>query len=82
MKEEAAGGGNTMMRITGAVALVFALGAGAMTMLGAWLGGSAEAAALGLVGAGLVGTSYMLGGRPQTAVPRPRAAAREEQTVF
>ena len=52
-----------MMRITGAVAVVFAVGAGAMTVLGAWLGGSAEAASLGLVGAGLVATSYVMGGR-------------------
>jgi hypothetical protein len=52
-----------MLKVTAAVAAVFALGAGAMTVLGAWLGGSAEAASLGLVGAGLVGTSYFLGGR-------------------
>jgi hypothetical protein len=52
-----------MFRVTAAVGMVFALGAGMMAVLGAWLGGSAEAASLGLVGGGLVGTSYLLGGR-------------------
>lgn len=52
-----------MFRVTATVGMVFALGAGVMAVLGAWLGGSAEAASLGLVGGGLVGTSYLLGGR-------------------
>lgn len=52
-----------MARLTAAVAVVFAVGAGAMTVMGTMLGGAAEAVALGLVGAGLVGTSYVMGGR-------------------
>ena len=52
-----------MFRVTATVGMVFALGAGVMAVLGAWLGGSAEAASLGVVGGGLVGTSYLLGGR-------------------
>lgn len=52
-----------MFRATAAMAMAFALGAGVMAILGAWLGGSAEAASLGLVGGGLVGTSYFVGGR-------------------
>jgi hypothetical protein len=65
-------GDASMLRVTAAVAVVFAFGAGAMTVLGGWLGGSAEAASLGLVGAGLVGASYFLGGRIGTErAPQP-----------
>lgn len=76
-----AGGIDTMMRVTAAVAVVFAVGAGAMTVLGAWLGGSAEAASLGLVGAGLVGTSYVVGGRFGARAPATTRALEETHTA-
>jgi hypothetical protein len=69
-----------MLRVTVAMAVAFAFGAGAMTVLGGWLGGSAEGASLGLVGAGLVGASYFLGGRVG-AVRAPQTSRRPlEQT--
>ena len=61
-----------MFRVTATVGTVFALGAAVMAVLGAWLGGSAEAASLGLVGGGLVGTSYLLGGRVGAVSARRR----------
>jgi hypothetical protein len=67
-----------MFRVTATVGMVFALGAGVMAVLGAWLGGSAEAASLGLVGGGLVGTSYLLGGRVG-AMPEPAERQRPLQ---
>jgi hypothetical protein len=73
-----------MLRVAAAVAVVFGLGTGAMTVLGVWLGGAAEAASLGLVGAGLVGASHFLGGRragaartsqvPRNSLEQTRAA--------
>lgn len=51
-----------MAKLVAAVAVVFAVGAGAMTVLGGFMGAAAEAAALGLVGAGLVGTGHALAG--------------------
>ncbi|MBX5483731.1 MAG: hypothetical protein IRZ16_18055 [Myxococcaceae bacterium] len=52
-----------MTKMAAAVAVVFAAGAGVMSLFGSLLGGAAEAAALGLVGAGLVGSSWVLGDR-------------------
>jgi hypothetical protein len=54
-----------MLRVAAAAVVVFGLGAGAMSVLGVWLGGAAEAASLGLVGAGLVGAGHFLGGPPR-----------------
>jgi hypothetical protein len=69
-----------MFRVTATVGMVFAIGAGVTAVLGAWLGGSAEAASVGLVGGGLVGTSYLLGGRGG-AVQAPQPPRRTlEQT--
>lgn len=56
-------GGEIMKKVAVAVAVSFSIGAGAMVLLGTILGSAAEAASVGLAGAGLVGTSYLLGGR-------------------
>lgn len=56
-----------MGKVAGAVAVVFMVGAGAVTMLGSVLGGVAEAAALGVVGAGLVGAGHLVTTRVGTS---------------
>lgn len=64
-----------MKKVAGTVAVVFALGAGATVMLGGLLGTAAEATGVGLVGAALVGTSYLLGGKlgQKASSPAPQA---------
>ena len=69
-----------MKTAAASVAAVFALGAGAMAVLGGVLGASAEAASLGLVGAGLVGSSYLLGGKLGARAGREGAQRPVEQT--
>ena len=61
-----------MTRWLAAVAVTFAMGAGVMSALAGVLGSQAEAAALALVGLGLVGSSFLLPGRTPsrpTALP-------------
>lgn len=64
-----------MTKMAAAVAVVFAVGAGAMSMFGAVLGGTVEAAALGLVGTGLVASSYILGNKAGAKAQEGTAAA-------
>jgi hypothetical protein len=52
-----------MVKTTAMAAVVLGLGAWAMTLFGTVLGSGAEAAALGLSGAGLWAASYGLGSR-------------------
>lgn len=49
-----------MVKVAGTVAVVFAVGAGAVTMFGSVLGGVAEAATLGMIGAGLVAAGHLV----------------------
>ncbi len=55
-----------MTRWLAAVAVTFAMGAGVMSVLAGVLGSQAEAAALAVVGVGLVGSSFLLPGRPSS----------------
>lgn len=52
-----------MKKVAAAVAVTFALGAGATVVLSGMLGAAAEATSVALVGVGLVGSSYLLGGK-------------------
>lgn len=73
-----------MIKAAGAALLVFAAGAGAMRLLSGFMGTMGEAAALGLVGMGLLGTSQMLsarGGRRSAAEPGPQPAVRASRAV-
>jgi hypothetical protein len=66
-----------MSKALGAMVVVFSLGGLSMTLLSGVLGGFAECAALGLVGAGLTGASWWLGGKmkqPEVTAETPRAA--------
>lgn len=55
-----------MGKAAGAVVGVFMVGSGAMTLLSSFLGGAAEAAALGLMGVGLLFSSAALSGKVAT----------------
>lgn len=55
-----------MTKVAAAVAVMFAVGAGAMSIFSGVLGASAEPAALGIVGVGLVATSYLFAPRPSS----------------
>jgi hypothetical protein len=58
-----------MRKALGAMVGIFVLGGGAMTVLAGPLGARAEAAALGLVGVGLIGTGILLGRKPAPRAP-------------
>ncbi len=55
-----------MTRWLAAVAVTFSVGAGVMSALTGILGSMAEVTALAVIGAGLVGSSFLLPGRPGT----------------
>ncbi len=59
-----------MVRAASVVAVLFGAGAGLMALLGGWLGGLSEAAALAVVGVGLYGTSHVLGTPAKALDPR------------
>ena len=58
-----------------AMVAVFSLGALSMTLLSGVLGGFAECAALGVVGAGLTASSFFLGGKVKEREVAPAAQA-------
>jgi hypothetical protein len=67
-----------MTRLAAVVGISFAAGVGVMSALGGIIGGLAEAAALGVVGLGLVGSSYLMTPRAQqrqASTPAQRAAS-------
>lgn len=49
-----------MVKVAGVMAGVFVMGTGAMELMGRMMGGHSEAAALALIGFGLVGSSQLL----------------------
>lgn len=53
-----------MVKAAGVTAVLFSAGAGVMTLLTGWMGGLSEALALAFIGAGLYGSSQLLGGAP------------------
>ena len=59
-----------MGKAAGMTAVLFGAGAGVMALLGGWLGGLSEAAALAFVGVGLYGTSIALGTPSKVLDPR------------
>ena len=63
-----------MGKAAGAVVVVFLLGSGAMALLGSLLGTHAEAAAVTVMGLGLVGASSALSGKVPAAASLPKQA--------
>lgn len=59
-----------MVKAAGVAAVLFGTGVGLMALLGGWLGGLSEAAALAFVGVGLYGTSHVLGAPAKALDPR------------
>jgi len=59
-----------MVKAAGLAAVLFGAGAGLMAVLGGWLGGLSEAAALAFVGVGLYGTSHALSAPGKVLDPR------------
>lgn len=58
-----------MGKAAGVVALMFMVGGGAVTLFSNLLGAHAEAAALALVGAGMVATGQLLGSAKTVRAP-------------
>ena len=65
-----------MGKATGVMAVVFMMGGGAMTLMGGLFGTHAEAAALAMIGVGLVGTGRFLGApqKQQKLLTKPSEA--------
>jgi hypothetical protein len=63
-----------MGKAAGAVAMIFMVGSGAVSFLGGFVGVHAEAAALALVGLGLVATGQAIGSARHFVAPKPHEA--------
>jgi len=66
-----------MIKAAGAMAVVFLVGGGAMTLWGSLFGAHAEAATLTLMGLAMAGTGHVLGSAPrkeQKLVTKPSEA--------
>lgn len=71
-----------MGKAAGAAVVAFLLGGGMVTVFGGWLGVNAEAAALALVGFGLIGSSVFMAAPKVPAESRkllPKATQAQQQ---